>query len=221
MALFSKTIEQAQAAISKAGSVVIDWQNKAAAARAEAVRLDNESGAAILEDESAAERITLNIQTQERKARAFDQAAEEARRKHATAYREALEVEAREEEKLAVSTGKEATAHAGKVAALVKDLNELEDADYRPAGVYIGASGVNLALPRSERLNKAAREHQTRAALIRYFIKSGTITHDIHVLNTELGTSIQDNGLTIPGEGIQIPQSLTAARDAGVYFVGA
>ncbi|ABK02748.1 hypothetical protein Arth_1354 [Arthrobacter sp. FB24] len=221
MALFSKTIEQAHAAVTKAGSVVVEWEEKASAARAEAIRLDTESGAAILEDESAAERITLNIQANERRARAFDQAAEEARRKHATAYREALEVEAREEEKQAASATKEATAHRAKVAALVNQLNELEDADYRPTGVYVGTSGINLALPRSERLDKAAKEHHTRAALIRYFIKSGTITHDIHVLNAELGTSIQDNGLTIPGEGIEIPQSLTAARDAGVYFVGA
>ena len=75
MGIFSKSTEQAQAEITKAESVVSEWEAKAASARAEASRLDAESGAAILADESAAERITLNIQAWERKARAFDGAA--------------------------------------------------------------------------------------------------------------------------------------------------
>ncbi|MET3949699.1 hypothetical protein [Arthrobacter sp. UYEF36] len=221
MALFSKNMEQATAAASKAADVVAEWEAKAAAARAEAARLDAESGAAILEDESAAERITLNVQTWERKARAYDQAAEEARRKHVSAYREALEVEAREEDKQAAAAGKTAAALTAKVAALVGQLKELENVDFAAVPVYVGSTGKNYALPNSEILQATTRRHEVRAALIRYYIQTGTLTNDVHDLNQLLGTALKDNAISIGGEGIEIPGSLLAARDAGLSFVGA
>lgn len=222
MAIFSKSIEQANAAVSKAAGVVTDWEKKAAAARAEAARLDAESGAAILEDESAAERITLNVQTWERKARAYDQAAEEARRKLLVAQREALEAEAREEDKQAAGARKAADAHVSKVAALLNELRDLDGVEYVVGRALEGyARDHNLApIPRSAGLANAARAHEVRAALIRYFAKTGKITHDITDLNTELGTSIPDYMRTIPGEGIEIPKSLFVARDAGLNFTG-
>jgi hypothetical protein len=174
----------------------------------------------ILEDESAAERITLNVQSWERKARAFDQAAEEARRKHVIAYRAALEVEAREEEKLAAAAGKAAASHVTKVKAALAELKDLDDIDYAAVGVYVGKSGQNYAVSRGDALQAEARKHEVRAAMIRYFVRTGRITHEVHELNTEMGTSIVDNGRTIPSEGIEIPESLTAARGAGVSFVG-
>lgn len=217
MALFSKSIEQANTAVSKAESVVTDWESKAAAARAEAERLDAESGAAILEDESAAENITLKIQAQERKARAYDQAAAEARRKLLAAQRDALEAEAREEDKQAAAASKVLQSHNDKVNGLLKALKDLDGVPYTIAP---GELGVGLT-PKSSALFHDARAHEIRAALIRYFIETGKITHEVHELNSVLGTSILDNMRTIPGEGIEIPKSLFAVRDAGVNFAGA
>lgn len=214
MGLFSKSIEQAQAAVTKAAGVVADWEAKAADARAEAARLDSESGAAILADETAAERITLNIQAQERKARAYDQAAGAARQKLNDAQRDALEAEAREEDKQAAAARKTSDAHAAKVADLLGQLKDLDGVDY-----YVGRSKEGHGLtPHGARLAQVARQHDIRAGLIRYYIATGKITHDVHELNTVLGTSIADNFRTIPGEGIEIPKSLFVARDAGLTF---
>lgn len=221
MALFSKSIEQANAAAGKAAAVVAEWETKAAAARAEAARLDGESGAAILEDEAAAERITLNVQTWERKARAYDQAAEEARRKHISAYREALEVEAREEDKQAAAAGKASAAHSAKVAGLLAQLKELEGLDFAPVHIHSAVSGITISTTASDALQRPARTHQIRAALIRYYLQTGTIGTDVHQLNTALGTSIADNALSIGSEGIDVPASVRAARDAGLSIVGA
>lgn len=221
MALFSKSMEQATAAVAKAAAVVADWEAKAAAARAEAVRLDNESGAAILEDESAAERITLNVQTWERKARAYDQAAEEARRKHISAYREALEVEAREEDKHAAAAGKASAAHAAKVAGLLAQLKELEGLDFAPVHIYSAVSGITISSTNSDAMQKPARKHEIRAALIRHYLQTGTIATDVSSLNTVLGTSITENFGLIGGEGIETPASLRTARDTGLTLVTA
>lgn len=222
MALFTKNTEQAQAAVTKAEGVVSEWEAKAAGARAEAARLDAESGAAILEDESAAERITLNIQAHERRARAFDGAAAEARQKLHQAQREALEVEAREEEKLAATDRKNAASHAAKVADLKRQIEDLDECAWdrasavdaitgRPSGQQIGKAGG---------LEYTAHRHETRAAVIRYFLVKGEVAHDFYLLDNELGTSLNAISRSF-NQGDYIPKSVYAARDAGVSFVGA
>lgn len=218
MALFSKSIEQAQAAITKAESVVAEWENKASAARAEAVRLDSEAGAAILADESAAERITLNIQAHERKAHAFDGAAAEARQKLRAVQREALEIEAREEDKQAAAARKEATSHAAKVAALLKELEQLDDCTWERAPIRDHITGANAGqtLGKAGVLDFNAHRHDTRAAVIRYFIATGKIPYDFYLLDNELGTKL--NTLGSFNQGDYIPQSVYASRDAGLSF---
>lgn len=218
MGIFSKSPEAAQAAITKAEAVVADWERKAAEARAEAARLDAESGAAILEDESAAENITLKIQAQERKARAYDQAATEARRKLRAAQRDALEAEAREEDKQAAAASKVLQAHNDKVDGLLMALKDLEGCDYVPGrSSNHNDLGMNQA-QRSTGLWQTLRQHEVRAALIRYFIATGKVTHDIYDINEALGTNIQSFLRSIPSEGIEIPASILAARDAGLSF---
>jgi len=216
MGIFSKSPEAAQTAVTKAEGEVMEWEAKAAAARAEASRLDAESGATILEDPSAAERVTLSIQAQERTARAYDGAAAAARKKLRAAQRDALEAEAREEDKLTAAATKALKAHNDKVDGLLKALQDLDGCEYAPAPSKADAGGSQI--PKSTGLWRTIREHEIRAALIRYFIATGKITHEIYELNTELGTNFQNLMRTIPGEGIEIPASIVAARNAGISF---
>jgi hypothetical protein len=219
MGIFSKSAEAAQNAVTKAEGVVNEWERKASEARSEAARLDAESGAAILEDESAAERITLNIQAQERKARAFDGAAAEARQKLRLAQKESLEVEAREEDRLAASDRKEAAAHSTKVQDLKRQLEALDECEWdradahdaitgRPSGQQTGKSGA---------LDYSAHRHETRAGAIRYFLATGLIPQDFYLIDLELGTSLNSISLSW-SQGDYVPRSLYAARDAGLNY---
>lgn len=222
MGIFSKSLEQAQSAVTKAETVVAEWEGKATAAREEADRLDAESGAAILADESAAERITLNIQAHERRARAYDGAATEARQKLWQAQREALEVEAREEDKLAATDRKNSAAHAAKVQDLKRQLEDLDECEWdraaardvitgRPSGQQVGKSGA---------LEQSAHRHETRSAVIRYFLATGNVANDFYILDNELGTNLNSISLSF-NQGDYIPTSVYGARSAGLNFAGA
>jgi hypothetical protein len=220
MGIFTKSTEAAQTAVTKAEAVVADWERKAADARSEAARLDREAGAAILADESAAERITLSIQAEERKARAYDQAAAEARRKLLAAQREALESEAREEDKQAAVARKTADAHSLKVASLLADLKRIDGCDYTPSSAtddYGSALGLRQN-PKSTGLWRTVRVHETHAAAIRYFISTGTVPKDYYELNDTLKTPFE--GALDSLNEIGLPASILAARDAGLNFAG-
>ncbi|NSX37820.1 hypothetical protein HTS88_15660 [Pseudarthrobacter oxydans] len=223
MGIFSKSLDQAQAAVTKAESVVQEWEGKAAAAREEAARLDAESGAMILADESAAERVTLNIQAHERRARAFDGAASEARQKLHQAQREALEVEAREEDKLAATDRKNAATHAAKVQDLKRQLEDLDGCEWARADapdITTGRPSGHQQIGKSGSLEHTAHRHETRAAVIRYFLATGNVAHDFYLLDNELGTSLNTIALSF-GQGDYIPKSVYAARSAGLNFAGA
>lgn len=219
MALFSKNVEQAQAAVTKAAAVVAEWEAKAADARAEASRLEAESGASILADESSAERITLNIQVHERKAKAYDGAAVEARRKLHAAQREALEAESREEEKLAAADRKESATHAGKVLELKRKLEELDDCEWDRAASKSPVTGRQdgQQTGKSGWLDYTAHRHETRSAVIRYYLATGKIAHDFYLLDNELGTKLNTIALSFV-QGDYVPASVYAARDAGLSF---
>lgn len=221
MGIFSKTTEAAESAVAKAEGIVGEWEGKAAEARAEAARLDSESGAAILEDETAAERITLNIQAQERKARAFDGAAAEAKKKLRKAQREALEAEARDEDKESAALQKKSEAHAAKVAVLQKQLEDLDGCPWsrelltdpitgHKNGEYLGLCG---------QLDHDSEMHAVRAAVIRYFIATGKVPTDYYGINNVVGTSFSGFARSIHDRD-NIPQSVIAARDAGLNFTG-
>ncbi|WP_284752633.1 hypothetical protein [Arthrobacter sp. efr-133-R2A-120] len=217
MAIFSKSVEAAHTAVSKAEDLLSEWERKATNARAEAERLDSESGAAILADESAAESITLKIHSWERKARAFDQAAEEARRKLAAARRDALEAEAREEDKEGSAGRRKAEAHSAKVAALVHQLEVLDECDWgrSPAKDPITGELVGSQRGLGYRLTVEAERHEIRAASIRYFLATGRIPDSYFEINEVLGTTF--NAIArILNEGDNIPASLYVARDAGL-----
>lgn len=217
MAIFNKSTESAQTAVAKAEAVVMEWEAKAATARTQAAELDANSGSLILADESAAESIGLQIQTLERKARAFDQAAAEAGRKLNAAQREVLEAEAREEDKLQAQDEKALIKHDERTAELMKAL-----ADHN-GDVYVMnnspmAIGETRHVPRSELLQQSAVRHQIRAAAIRYFIATGKTPNDLYEINNVLRTNLNAFLYSL-SDGV--PQSVYAARDAGLSFVGA
>ncbi|QHK19391.1 hypothetical protein GU243_06135 [Pseudarthrobacter psychrotolerans] len=222
MAIFSKSVDAAQTAVSKAEDLLKEWESKAINARAEAERLDNESGAAILADESAADTITLKIHSWERKARAFDQAAEEARRKLTAARHEALEAEAREEDKEGTAGRRKAEAHNAKVAALVHQLEVLDECDWGRAPAKDPISGELVGSQRGigHRLATEAERHEIRAASIRHFLETGRIPNDYFEINEVTGTTFNTSA-RILNEGDNIPASLYVARNAGLSFLEA
>lgn len=219
MPLFSKTLEQAKSAVTKAEATVSEWDGKVAAARAEVGRLNAESGAAILADESAADRIALNVQTWELKAKAYSQASAEARQKLHYAQREALEVEARDEDKAAESLRKQSATHGAKVEALKKQLEELDGCDWTRGPVIDKMTGYvsGWQLGKVGELDFESDRHTVRAAVIRYFLQVGKVPTDYYDINTALGTSFSSLGRSIHDRD-NIPASVIAARDAGLTF---
>ena len=75
------------------------WEAKAAAMRAVADQLDATANAAIVADGTAAKRTATRVLTLQRKARAYTQAASEARAKADTAAKDILRTEADELDK--------------------------------------------------------------------------------------------------------------------------
>lgn len=221
MGIFNKSTEAAQNAVTKAEGVVADWERKAADARAEAARMDAESGAAILEDESAAERITLNLQTLERKARAFDQAAGEARKKLLAAQKEALEAEAREEDKESAAILKKADAHDAKVAALVGELEKLDECPWvrEPLTATVTGETYGHHAGLAGQLRFQYERHAIRAAAIRFFLATGQTPNDFYEINKVVGTEFKGFMRSIH-ENDYLPASIRAARDAGLNFAG-
>ncbi|MCT9624254.1 hypothetical protein HWD94_03835 [Pseudarthrobacter equi] len=220
MAIFSRNTESAQAAVTKAEATVTDWEGKAAAARAEALRLDQESGQAILADESAAERIALNVQTWKLKANAYDRAAADTRLKLLRAQREVLEAEARDEDKEAAALRKKGEAHSAKVDGLKRQLQELDDCDWERAYIFDSVNGSirGQHLGRAGQLDQDAELHAVRAAVIRYFLATGKIPHDYYEVNNVLGLSFRGFGRSIHDQD-NIPQSVRDAQAAGLSFV--
>lgn len=219
MAIFSKSVDSAQNNVTKAQGLVEEWKAKAAAARAEATRLDAESGALILADESKAEGISLQIQTLERKARAYDGAAGEAARKLHTAQLRALEAEAAEEDRLAAADRKRGEAHDVKVDALLAELKRIDGVDYTVARAtegYAADAGL-LQIPTAHGIWQDVKRHEVRGAVIRYFISEGSLPNDFHDLNRVMGTTYSDLAASINSDD-NFPSSVLAARDAGLIF---
>ena len=116
MGIIKRTTADALKAAERADATAAKWDDKAAAVRAEAQRMDAEAGPAILADESQAEKITIAVQAQERKARA----------EAAQARDDALRIEADELDRKADQLDKRADRKAEEVA---EALAKLEAAD--------------------------------------------------------------------------------------------
>lgn len=196
MSLFTKPIETARKNRDQALADAAQWEAQAAAKRAEADQLDAGANAAILADESAAERITAQVLTLQRKASAYDQAAREARAKAADAAREALRVEADELDKAATKKKQEAAkidAEVDKLRAKLEEydgcpyVRQVEESDwdavdgrYRTTVRHHGKSFVS---------KQEALHLTTQAQVIRYWLDEGTLPTSLGDLNDKFGAT--------------------------------
>ncbi|GAA5227258.1 hypothetical protein [Paeniglutamicibacter antarcticus] len=217
MALIATSAERAQNNIIKAEATVTEWQAKAAAARAEANDLDANAGAAILEDESAAERVTLQVQSLERKARAYDQAATEAAGRLKTARLAALETAAEDETARADKARKQADAHEAKVNAMLAKLEEFDDAEWERRSYREGTATVSH-VGKAGALRDEAFRGDVRTAVIRYFIANGKTPDSFWEINQQLGTDFPSMGQPLYEYAGMVPDCVTEALADGRTF---
>ena len=164
--------------LAKAQKLVEKWQTKADTARAEAEQLDRDAGAAILDDPGAAERLTMKIAAKEREARAYFNAAAEARERVTGVYRKHLEAEQRELAKVARETDAAVERHEKKLDTLLDQLRELEGVEYEPgegttAGtvMMMGRPVEATHLPTSKQLENEAVEAAVRLHLVEMYLE--------------------------------------------------
>lgn len=190
MALFTKPIENALKARDTANTEAHEWDAKAAAMRAEADQLDASANAAILEDETAAERITAQVLTLQRKANAFDQAARQARTKAHTAARDVLSTEADELDKEAAKHRKSADKVEAEVTALREKLEELDDCKYTRLVEESNWDAVDGKYRtrtyhhgKAHGIQRNAMLLTTQAQVIRYWLERGQLPSSLKELN--------------------------------------
>jgi hypothetical protein len=171
-------------AVTKAQATVDKWTTKAADARAEAERVDREAGAQILENPASAEKVTTRILTLERQARAYDSAAAEAKAQVRKAWQAAMETEAKDLDKAAVTMRKEAEKIRAEESKLIDKLEALQGTRYVPKlgnAPHVDAGGVYRAeddAPRETRaddLEGRADGAESQAALVRHVIATGQV----------------------------------------------
>jgi len=221
MALFTKSLESAQADLAKAEAVVAEWEGKERTTREEAASLDAGSGALILEDASFAETVSLKIQVLERQARAYGAAAAEARAKALACHRALLDVEALHEDKLAATASKSLKRHEASVADLLSKLRALEGVEYMVAPRIdsvtnqidsYGPETTSLVLTNEITL------HKYRAGAIRYFLTNGEIPADTYLLDIDRGyLNLGITGMSPQfSRTLHLPASVTEAQAAGL-----
>lgn len=215
MAILPTSAERAQSNVAKAEATVSEWQAKATAARAEAAELDATAGAAILADESAAERITLQVQALERKARAYDQAAAEAGKNLLAARRAVLESAAAGEADTAAKARKQADAHDVKVEALKAKLEEFDEGPWMRTVKRDGDTTITYT-GKSGALRNEALAADIRGAVIRYYMAHDKIPNGFHELNDELGTTFTTMGMPLYERRDVIHQCIRDAQAASV-----
>lgn len=156
------SFEKLYAEVAKAQKTVDEWEAKTSAARAEGEELDRTSGAAILENPNAPEKITLKVQTLERTAGAYDSAAIEARNKVNAVYRKYVEAESRQLDKDAATMRKDAEKMEPKLRRSSTSSNSSKaSATCRTSAVALtsteGAHTAPLLMPRGRRRAKISK----------------------------------------------------------------
>lgn len=228
MSLFTKPIETALKERDTAIQEAQDWEQKAAEARATAEQLEADATAEILNDESAAERLSMEISTLQRKAKAFDHAAENARVSATHASLSVFIVEADELDKEATKQRKAANKFEAEVTALREKLEELDgckytrlveesdwdavDGKYRTRTYHHG---------KATSLKQAALLLTTQAQVIRYWLERGQLPGSLKDLNEAFGpihdvTGAWADGAPIDKYGDPITENLRVALAAAV-----
>lgn len=229
MGLLTKPIETAIKERDKATADAAAWIAKAAAVRGEADALDAGADAAILADESAAERITLEVTALQRKARAYEQAAKEASDRARQAASDALGIEADELDKEAAKVRRTLDKHKAEVAKAKAALEDLAGhgfipGELEPEGVTISVAGESTPT-RSGRIGKASQlgrqalHLETQAQVIRFWLEDQRLPRSLVELNERFGPK-HDTHFLIAGSdsldkyGEPVTENLRAAIDA-------
>lgn len=182
MSTQTQTEDRVPPAVAKAQKVAADWHEKASTARAEAAELERGSGATILADPSAAEKLTIKIEAKERTARAYDGAAAEARSQEKDAWRKAVEAEADQLDKDAAKMRRDAEKHRADVEKILDRLEALDGvryearlghAAYEERGTYYSADDAPRET-KGQDLDARAAGAETQAELVRHVLKTGT-----------------------------------------------
>lgn len=215
MAIFPKSLAAAQDAAAKAERTVSEWETKAAGVRSEASELDANSGALILDDPAQAEKISIKINSLERTARAYDSASSEARRKLNTAQGAAIEAEAVEEEKQAANEWKRANSLQSQVDSLKAQIEEIDGCTWeRLQRTDVTGNQVGIEQGQAEHTRENAIGHDIRAAIIRFYLATSRVPGSFSEINKKIGTDFVSYNIS----GEMIPESVRAARDAGITF---
>ncbi|ALV44706.1 hypothetical protein MB46_03445 [Arthrobacter alpinus] len=209
MRILSSSAERAQSNVTKAEATVSEWQAKAATARTEAAALDATAGAAILADETAADSISLKVISLERKARAYDQAANEAGKQLNAARIAVLSLEADESDRAEVDAVKRYQKHEAAVKDLLDKLEALAGVKFVEAPEEAVSGPREVIESTAEQLEGVAHAHRANAAGIRYFLKTGTAEQNTVEINRVLGTNF-------PTGYINAPDSVATAIAAGL-----
>lgn len=176
-------VDRVPPAVAKAQAVVDKWTAKASAARAEAEQVDRESGAQILENPNAADKITTRVLGLERQARAYDSAATEAKAQVGAAWRSAVEAEAKELDKSVLTMRRDAEKLEADAEKLVDKLEQLQGVRYIPnlgqathldsGNVYRSDDGAPRET-KSDDFEGRAAGAEAQAKLVRYVLQAGT-----------------------------------------------
>lgn len=175
-------LQKAEQALEAARATVTEWTDKAAAARAEAAELDANSGAAILADPTIADDISIKVDACNRRARAFDGAATEARSQLEAAGRALLEAHAEQYDREANKARKNREAHDAKIGALLDQLEELDGVPYMDGrevervkrndpNLYTGRTIMARSV--SDELAQAHTYARNACAYIRFYLATG------------------------------------------------
>lgn len=198
MGLFKKPIENAMTARDKARAEAADWDAKAAAIRAEANELDATANDMILADETAAERITLQVNTLQRKADAYAHAATKAHDKARLAAREILNVEAGELDKEAAKIRKVADNVEIEVAKAKAALEELDGCTYERTSEESSVltesgepSSVTQSTGKAGEIRWNAQLLETQAQVIRYWLAENELPATLDDLNAKVRATHQ------------------------------
>lgn len=157
---------------------------KAADARAEAQRVDRESGAQILENPNAAEKITTKVLTLERQARAYDSAATEAKAQVHAAWLPAMEAEAKDLDKSVVTMRRDAEKLRAEEGKRIDKLEVLQGVRYVPKLGHAPHIENRETYQReddspretkSDDLRGRVAGAESQAALVRHVIETGDV----------------------------------------------
>lgn len=185
----SRALNAAQKDVEKNEADVAKWETRVSQEQATLTALEATLGEALLDDETAADRLPAQIDAASSRIRATRRAVAVAHQRLTAARQKALRVEADDEDDIAATHQKNADQIRGKVDQLLQQIEQIDGVRYLdPEDVAadhyrVGAGEqYTVQLSRSGLAYDAAHLHRSRAAVLRYTAEHGrvpTFTHEL------------------------------------------